>query len=129
MANIWAYRLNREIDYDDMAFSLRHFNHLDNIWGRHNIDRFATMENARLQRYNSRWRDSCNEATDSMRLSDYAYGVVSTIEMASEAVVFPPSPDRFAPGRLGVRTGVGPPKGPVVAFQLPLRAWSPAPDF
>eukprot|EP00873_Tetraselmis_striata_P017522 jgi/Tetstr1/437786/TSEL_026440.t1 len=31
-------------------------------------------------------------------------------EMASEVVVFPPSPDLFAPGRLGVRNGVGPPK-------------------
>eukprot|EP00873_Tetraselmis_striata_P024103 jgi/Tetstr1/444367/TSEL_032258.t1 len=54
-ANIyWADRLSRKIDYDDWAFSLRHFNHLDNIWGRHIIDRFATMENARLPRYNSR---------------------------------------------------------------------------
>eukprot|EP00873_Tetraselmis_striata_P039104 jgi/Tetstr1/459368/TSEL_004748.t1 len=54
MANIWAIRLSREIDYDDWAFNLRHFNHFDNIWGRHTIDRFATMENARLPRYNSR---------------------------------------------------------------------------
>eukprot|EP00873_Tetraselmis_striata_P010844 jgi/Tetstr1/431108/TSEL_020824.t1 len=43
-------------------------------------------------------------------------------EMVSEVVVFPPSLDRFAPGRLGVRTGIGPPKWPVVAFQHPLRA-------
>eukprot|EP00873_Tetraselmis_striata_P015600 jgi/Tetstr1/435864/TSEL_024752.t1 len=44
-ANIWVDRLSREIDYDDWAFNLRHFNHLDNMWGRHTIDRFATMEN------------------------------------------------------------------------------------
>eukprot|EP00873_Tetraselmis_striata_P016988 jgi/Tetstr1/437252/TSEL_025982.t1 len=48
-ANIWADRLNREIDYDDWAFRLCHFNHPDNILGRHTIDRFATMENARLR--------------------------------------------------------------------------------
>eukprot|EP00873_Tetraselmis_striata_P014016 jgi/Tetstr1/434280/TSEL_023387.t1 len=49
-------------------------------------------------------------------------------EMASEAVVFPPySPDLFAPGRLGVRDDVGPPKWPVVPFRLPLRARCPAP--
>eukprot|EP00873_Tetraselmis_striata_P015858 jgi/Tetstr1/436122/TSEL_024969.t1 len=43
---------------DDWAFSLRHlFNHLDNIWGRHTIDRFA--ENARLPRRNFHWRDPC----------------------------------------------------------------------
>eukprot|EP00873_Tetraselmis_striata_P025448 jgi/Tetstr1/445712/TSEL_003511.t1 len=29
MANIWADRLSREIDYDDWAFNLRHFSHLD----------------------------------------------------------------------------------------------------
>eukprot|EP00873_Tetraselmis_striata_P013894 jgi/Tetstr1/434158/TSEL_002482.t1 len=50
-------------------------------------------------------------------------------EMASEEVVFPPSPDLFAPGRLGVRSGVGPPKWPVVAFRLPLWPMCPAPDF
>eukprot|EP00873_Tetraselmis_striata_P012956 jgi/Tetstr1/433220/TSEL_022508.t1 len=55
-ANIWADRLSRGINYDDWALSLRHFNHLDSLWGRHTIDRFATMENARLPRYNSRWR-------------------------------------------------------------------------
>eukprot|EP00873_Tetraselmis_striata_P012113 jgi/Tetstr1/432377/TSEL_021774.t1 len=46
-ANIWADRLSRKIDYDDWAFSLRHFNHLDNIWGRHTIDRIATIHGER----------------------------------------------------------------------------------
>eukprot|EP00873_Tetraselmis_striata_P038841 jgi/Tetstr1/459105/TSEL_004555.t1 len=50
-------------------------------------------------------------------------------EMASEVAVFPPSPDLFAPCRLGVRTGVGPPKWPGVAFWLPCWARCPAPDF
>eukprot|EP00873_Tetraselmis_striata_P020642 jgi/Tetstr1/440906/TSEL_029177.t1 len=68
-----ADRLSREIDYEDWAFNLRHFNHLDNIWGHHTIDRFVTMENARLTRYISRWRDPCNEATDSLSLSDGAW--------------------------------------------------------
>eukprot|EP00873_Tetraselmis_striata_P026415 jgi/Tetstr1/446679/TSEL_003618.t1 len=61
---------------------------------RHTIDRFATMENARLPRYNFRPRDPCREATDSMRLSD-------------GAAIFPSSPDLFAPGHIGVLTGVG----------------------
>eukprot|EP00873_Tetraselmis_striata_P025587 jgi/Tetstr1/445851/TSEL_033491.t1 len=132
------------------------------------------MENARLPRYNSRWRDPCSEATDSMRLvSDGAWrrehnwcnpvwglidDLVGTLhtsraaatvivpywpdrswhqrlelsEMAFEVVVFPPSPDLFgvfAPDRLNVRGGVGPPKWPVVAFRLPLRAMFPAPAF
>eukprot|EP00873_Tetraselmis_striata_P019091 jgi/Tetstr1/439355/TSEL_027791.t1 len=37
-ANIWADRLSREIDYDEWAFNLRYFNHVDIIWGRHIID-------------------------------------------------------------------------------------------
>eukprot|EP00873_Tetraselmis_striata_P002973 jgi/Tetstr1/423237/TSEL_001355.t1 len=53
-ASIWADCLSREIHYGDGAVGLRHFNHLENIWGRHTIDRFATMENSRLPRYNSR---------------------------------------------------------------------------
>eukprot|EP00873_Tetraselmis_striata_P035703 jgi/Tetstr1/455967/TSEL_042748.t1 len=72
-ANVTADCLSREIDYDDWAFSRRHLNHLDNIWGRHTIDRFATMENSRLPRYNSLWLDPGNEATDSMRLSNGAW--------------------------------------------------------
>eukprot|EP00873_Tetraselmis_striata_P024195 jgi/Tetstr1/444459/TSEL_032342.t1 len=43
--------------------------------------------------------------------------------------VFPPSLDLFSPGRLGVRIGVGPPKWPADALQLPLRARCPAPAF
>eukprot|EP00873_Tetraselmis_striata_P034622 jgi/Tetstr1/454886/TSEL_041750.t1 len=98
--NIWADRLAREIDNDNWAaFNLRHFNYLDSTWGRHIIDRFATAkDNARVPRCDTtRWRDPC-------------------------MVVFPPSMDIFAPGRLGVRGGVGPPKWPVVAFRLPLLA-------
>eukprot|EP00873_Tetraselmis_striata_P042135 jgi/Tetstr1/462399/TSEL_007405.t1 len=56
-ADIRANRLSREIDYVEWAFNRRHFNHLDNIWGRHIIDCFATMENEWLPRYNSRWRE------------------------------------------------------------------------
>eukprot|EP00873_Tetraselmis_striata_P001294 jgi/Tetstr1/421558/TSEL_012502.t1 len=49
-ANTWDDRLNREIDYDESAFDLRHFDHLDNIKRRHTIDRFAIMETALLPR-------------------------------------------------------------------------------
>eukprot|EP00873_Tetraselmis_striata_P025550 jgi/Tetstr1/445814/TSEL_033455.t1 len=118
-ANIWADRLSREIDYDDWAFS--HFNHLDNI--------------------------CCNRGPrgliDNLVIKLHISGAAATVivpywpdrgwhqrlsEMASEVVVFPPSPYLFAPGRLGVQTGVGSPKWPVVAFRLPLRARCPASD-
>eukprot|EP00873_Tetraselmis_striata_P038409 jgi/Tetstr1/458673/TSEL_045063.t1 len=124
-ANTWADRfISREIDYGDWAFSLRHYNQLDNIWGRHTIDCFATMENATLLQ-RARPPTAC--------ASPMAHGVPDRgwhqrlSEMASEVVVFPPSPDLFAPGRLGVRTGVGLPKWQVVAFRLPLRTRCPAP--
>eukprot|EP00873_Tetraselmis_striata_P020672 jgi/Tetstr1/440936/TSEL_029205.t1 len=50
-------------------------------------------------------------------------------EMASDVIVYPPSPDLFAPSRLliGMRACVGPPKWLVVAFRLPIRARCPAP--
>eukprot|EP00873_Tetraselmis_striata_P018312 jgi/Tetstr1/438576/TSEL_027127.t1 len=72
-ANICVDRLSRKIDYHDLAFNLRHFNHLDNILGLHTIDRFATKENTRAPRYNSRWRDPYSEATDMLRLPDGAW--------------------------------------------------------
>eukprot|EP00873_Tetraselmis_striata_P008853 jgi/Tetstr1/429117/TSEL_019079.t1 len=50
-------------------------------------------------------------------------------EMAPVVVVLPPYPDLFAPGRLGVHAGVGPPKWHVVVFRLPLWARCPAPVF
>eukprot|EP00873_Tetraselmis_striata_P007234 jgi/Tetstr1/427498/TSEL_017624.t1 len=63
------------------------------------------------------WADRLSREID---YDDWAFSLM---------VVFPPSPDLFAPGRLGGRTGVGPPKWPVVAFRLPLRARRPASDF
>jgi hypothetical protein len=69
-ANIWADGLSRELDMSDWQLNPRIFRHLDKIWGTHSIDRFASMENAMLPRYNSRWRDPRSEATDCLRLDD-----------------------------------------------------------
>eukprot|EP00873_Tetraselmis_striata_P029629 jgi/Tetstr1/449893/TSEL_036952.t1 len=91
------------------------------------------------------WRNPPWGLIDNLVIKLYTSGAAATVivpywpergwhkrlsEMASEVVVFPPSLDLFAPGRLGVRTGVGALKWPVVAFWLPLlRARCPAPDF
>jgi hypothetical protein len=69
-ANIWADGLSRELDMSDWLLNPRVFRHLDKIWGTHSIDRFASVENATLPQYNSRWRDPRSEATDCLRLDD-----------------------------------------------------------
>eukprot|EP00873_Tetraselmis_striata_P037562 jgi/Tetstr1/457826/TSEL_044371.t1 len=76
-SNIWANRLSREIDYGNWAFSLHHFNHLDNIWG-------VTPSNASLP-----WRTRRSRPTipagvtlaarpPTTCASPMAHGVVST---------------------------------------------------
>ena len=72
-ANIWADRLSRERDTSDWSLNPRVFRHLDRLWGPHTVDRFATMENALLPRYNARWLDPLAEDIDSLRLSDSAW--------------------------------------------------------
>ena len=69
-ANIWADRLSRELDTADWAVNPRIFRYLDRLWGPHTVDRFASMENALLRRYNARWRDPYAEAVDCLRLPD-----------------------------------------------------------
>ena len=72
-ANIWADRLSRELDHGDWQLNPRIFRYLDRIWGPHSVDRFASMENALLERYNSRWMDPGTEAVDSLRLPDHQW--------------------------------------------------------
>ena len=72
-ANIWADRLSRELDKADWSINPRVFRYLDRLWGPHTVDRFASMENALLRRYNARWRDPHAEAVDCLRLSDDAW--------------------------------------------------------
>ena len=71
-ANVWADRLSRELDDADWTLNPRIFRYLDRQFG-HTVDRFASMENAQLPRYNSRWLDPRTEAVDSLRLSDEAW--------------------------------------------------------
>eukprot|EP00873_Tetraselmis_striata_P038037 jgi/Tetstr1/458301/TSEL_000340.t1 len=57
-ANEWAVKLSREQDYDlRLAARSPHLRlHLQRVWGSHVIDRFASMKNTRLPRFNVRWR-------------------------------------------------------------------------
>jgi hypothetical protein len=58
-ANVWADTLSREMDSEDWQLYPRIFDHLQRRWGPHTIDRFASMLNAQLPRFNARWRDPC----------------------------------------------------------------------
>ena len=54
-------RLNPKFEW---TLHLRIFQWLDNLWGNHTVDRFATMLNAQLPRFNSRYYDPLAEAVD-----------------------------------------------------------------
>ena len=69
-ANIRADALSPELDSSDWQLNPRVFTYLNDQWGPHHIDRFATAENAQLRRYNSKWLDPRTEAVDSLRLFD-----------------------------------------------------------
>jgi hypothetical protein len=72
-ANIWADSLSRELDRDEWQLNPRIFSYLQTGWGPHSIDRFASMENARLPRFNARWRDPKSEDVDYLHLTDTAW--------------------------------------------------------
>ena len=72
-ANVWADRLSRELDNSDMQLNPRVFRKLDKLYGPHTIDRFATMENRLLERYNSCWLDPKTEAVDALRQPDKSW--------------------------------------------------------
>jgi hypothetical protein len=72
-ANIWADSLSRELDRDDWQLNPRIFAYLQSAWGPHSVDRFASMENAQLPRFNARWRDPKCEDVDCLHLPDAAW--------------------------------------------------------
>ena len=67
-ANVWADALSRDKDTEDWRLNPLIFQHLDQTFGPHTIDRFASMTSAQLPRYNSRWRDPYTEGVDSLHL-------------------------------------------------------------
>ena len=53
-ANVWADTLSRELDTEDWQLNPQIFEHLQRRWGPHTVDRFASMLNAQLPRFNAR---------------------------------------------------------------------------
>jgi hypothetical protein len=71
--NIEADNLSRELDRDDWQLDPRIFSSLRADWGPHSIDRFASMENTQLPRFNVKWRDPESVDIDSLHLPDAAW--------------------------------------------------------
>ena len=62
--NETADYLSRIVDYDDWSLSQSTFKELDEHWGPHTVDRFASYYNTKLPRFNSRFWNPGSEAVD-----------------------------------------------------------------
>jgi hypothetical protein len=65
-ANVWADALSRERDTEEWKLNPLVFSFLQQRYGPHTIDRFASQLSAQLPRYNSRWEDPQSEGVDSL---------------------------------------------------------------
>jgi hypothetical protein len=64
-----ADRLSRMVDKDDWKLNPRLFEELQSRWGPHSVDRFASMANRQLDRFNSAWSDPMAETVDAFSVS------------------------------------------------------------
>lgn len=56
--------LSKLVDYDDWGISVEFFDFMNNLWGPHTIDRFASFYNCKLNRFNSKYWCPSAEAVD-----------------------------------------------------------------
>jgi hypothetical protein len=68
--NTWAYKLSRHLDSDDWQLDPSVFQEMNTHFGPHTIDRFPSVLNTLLPRYNANWLDPSCEAVDSLHLAD-----------------------------------------------------------
>ncbi len=72
VSNVTADRLSRlPVQYEWMLHP-RIFAALDNMWGPHSVDRFASLSTAQLPKYNSRFLDPLTHGVDALAQSDWA---------------------------------------------------------
>ena len=62
--NLIADALSRIVDRDDWQLNPMVFQTIDAWWGPHTVDRFASYDNAQLNRFNSRFAEVGSEAVD-----------------------------------------------------------------
>jgi hypothetical protein len=51
--NVKADYISNIVDYEDWQTTVEFFNFIDEIWGPHTVDRFASVSNSKLRRFNS----------------------------------------------------------------------------
>jgi len=66
--NELADYISRIVDSDDWQLEPTLFAWLDNVWGPHTVDRFASQHNAQLPRFNSRFACKDTEAVDAFTM-------------------------------------------------------------
>lgn len=71
--NVQADELSRVQSQYEWALHPRLFQYLDNVWGPHTIDRFASMNTTQTVKYNSRFLDPCCLGVDALYQSDWGY--------------------------------------------------------
>ena len=67
-ANVWADKLSRRENRDDWMLGWAYFNALEERWGPHTVERFATANNTHLARFNSQFNSPGSEGVDAMAL-------------------------------------------------------------
>eukprot|EP00873_Tetraselmis_striata_P015135 jgi/Tetstr1/435399/TSEL_024308.t1 len=71
--SVWADLLSRETDRDDWQLNPLVLAYLFGLWGPYSVDRFATMGNTKILRYNTKWRDPDCDAVDCLHLPDASW--------------------------------------------------------
>lgn len=70
--NVTADMLSRLSDHYEWQLNKSLFVYLDQMWGPHSIDRFATMSNALMPMYNSRYADPYTSGIDALAQQNWA---------------------------------------------------------
>ena len=68
-ANVWADQLSRRENEDDWMLGWRYFRQLEQRFGPHTVERFATANNTHLPRFNARFYSPGTEGVDAMARS------------------------------------------------------------
>jgi len=69
VAKVWADALSRQNDSDDWRLHPKYYSRLDEMYGVHTVDRFASALNTHCPRFNSRHHFPGTEAVDAFSVS------------------------------------------------------------
>jgi hypothetical protein len=70
--NRQADRLSRCVDYDDWSITQEAFLQIDSKWGPFQIDRFASLQNRKTERFNSQFAEKQTDGVDAFK-QDWAF--------------------------------------------------------